>query len=59
VDLNHFFPHGIAVIAVEVRTMTDATEAKEPVPISYVLEDAVRVVQFVRAAPLIRPFIHK
>ena len=47
-DLNHFLPHGIAAIAVETRTMTDATQDKVSDPISYVLEDAVRAVQFVR-----------
>lgn len=47
-DLNHLLPHGIAAIAVETRTMTDATQDKASVPISYVLEDAVRAVQFIR-----------
>jgi acetyl esterase/lipase len=49
VDVNRFFPHGIAVIAVEVRTMEDATADKVKVPISYVLEDALSVVKFVRS----------
>ena len=48
VDVNRFFPHGIAVIAVEVRTMEDATADKAKEPISYVLEDALSVVKFVR-----------
>lgn len=48
-DVNRFFPHGIAVVAVEVRTMTDATQDKFSPPIAYVQNDAVRVVQFVRA----------
>lgn len=49
VDVNRFFPHGIAVIAVEVRTMEDATADKVKEPISYVLEDARSAVNFVRA----------
>ncbi len=48
VDVNRFFPHGIAVIAVEVRTMEDATADKVKEPISYVLEDAMSAVKFVR-----------
>lgn len=48
VDVNRFFPHGIAVIAVEVRTMEDATADKVKEPISYVLEDALSAVKFVR-----------
>ena len=47
-DVNRFFPHGIAVIAVETRTMNDAVADKVAAPISYVLNDAVRAVQFVR-----------
>lgn len=48
VDVNRFFPHGIAVIAVEVRTMEDATADKVKEPISHVLEDALSAVKFVR-----------
>jgi acetyl esterase/lipase len=48
VEVNRFFPHGIAVIAVEVRTMEDATADKAKEPISYVLEDALSAVKFVR-----------
>jgi hypothetical protein len=48
VDVNRFFPHGIAVIAVEVRTMEDAMANKVKEPISYVLEDALSAVKFVR-----------
>ncbi len=48
VDVNRFFPHGIALIAVEVRTMEDATADKVKEPISYVLEDALSAVKFVR-----------
>ena len=47
-NLALFDSKGIAVIAVETRTMEDATAAKESVPISYVQSDAVRAVQFVR-----------
>jgi acetyl esterase/lipase len=46
--LDYFGPAGVAVIAVQTRTMTDATEAKEPEPISFVMTDACRAVQFVR-----------
>jgi len=48
VDVNRFFPKGIAVVAVEVRTMEDATADKVKEPISYVLEDALSAVKFVR-----------
>ena len=47
-NLGFFDSKGIAVIAVETRTMEDATAAKEKVPVSYVQNDAIRVVQFVR-----------
>ena len=47
VDVNRFFPKGIAVIAVEVRTMEDATADKAKEPISYVLEDALSALKFV------------
>lgn len=47
-NLAFFDSKGIAVIAVQTRTMEDATAAKEPEPISYVQNDAVRAVQFVR-----------
>jgi acetyl esterase/lipase len=39
---------GCAVVAVQTRTMTDATDDKAAVPIAYVAEDACRAVQFVR-----------
>lgn len=48
VDPNRFLPKGIAIVAVEVRSMKDATSEHEPVPASYVLNDACRAVQFVR-----------
>ena len=47
-NLGFFDSKGIAVIAVETRTMEDATAAKEKEPISYVQRDAIRAVQFVR-----------
>lgn len=47
-NLGFFDSKGIAVIAVETRTMEDATAAKEKVPVSYVQSDAIRAVQFVR-----------
>lgn len=48
-DVSHFFPQGAAVVAVETRTMTDATHDKFSPPVAYVQSDAVRAVQFVRA----------
>ena len=47
-NLGFFEQNGIAMIAVETRTMDDATAAKEKEPISYVQLDAIRAVQFVR-----------
>jgi acetyl esterase/lipase len=47
--LDYFGAAQIAVIAVQTRTMTDATEDKAAVPISYVANDACRAVQFVRS----------
>lgn len=46
--LDFFRKAGCAVVAVETRTMTDAVQDKVSVPISYVAEDACRVVQFIR-----------
>ncbi|OWK38007.1 hypothetical protein [Fimbriiglobus ruber] len=48
-DPNRFLTAGIAVIAVETRTMKDAVADKASPPVSYVLNDACRAVQFVRA----------
>jgi hypothetical protein len=48
-DLNNFFPSHCAVIGVETRGMQDATKEKINPPISVVLLDARRAVQFVRA----------
>jgi acetyl esterase/lipase len=47
--IDYFGNANCAVIAVETRTMNDAVEDKVSPPISYVANDAVRVVQFVRA----------
>lgn len=47
-NLRAFLPAGCAVVAVEVRTMTDATNDKVAVPISYIMKDACRAVQFLR-----------
>jgi hypothetical protein len=48
-DPHRFLSQEIAVVAVEVRTMTDGMEDKVKFPISYVMNDACRSVQFVRA----------
>ena len=45
---GYFGSKGIAVIAVQTRTMEDATADQEQEPISWVQRDAVRAVQFVR-----------
>jgi acetyl esterase/lipase len=45
---DYFAKAHCAVIAVQTRTMTDATEDKVSPPISYVANDACRAVQFVR-----------
>jgi hypothetical protein len=47
-DPGRFLPLRIAVIAVETRTLTDAVEEKANPPVSYVMNDACRAVQFVR-----------
>jgi acetyl esterase/lipase len=47
-DTNRFLPQGVALVGVEVRTMTDAMADKEKTPVSYVMNDAVRAVQFIR-----------
>jgi len=47
-NLGYLDSKGIAVIAVQTRTMEDATAAHEKEPISYVQSDAIRVVQFIR-----------
>jgi acetyl esterase/lipase len=46
--LDYFGKANCAVIAVQTRTMTDAVNDKVSAPISYVADDACRVVQFVR-----------
>jgi acetyl esterase/lipase len=47
-NLNFFLKSGVALVAVETRTMTDALDDKVAVPISYVLDDACRAIQFLR-----------
>jgi hypothetical protein len=46
--MGPYFAANIALVSVEVRTMTDAKADKVAVPVSYVLLDARRAVQFVR-----------
>ncbi|MDB5306326.1 MAG: hypothetical protein JWO38_528 [Gemmataceae bacterium] len=46
--LDYFGKANCAVIAVQTRTLTEAMEDKVSAPISYVANDACRVVQFVR-----------
>ncbi len=46
--LNVFLPEHIAVVAVEARTLNDGVADKVNPPISYVMNDACRVVQFIR-----------
>jgi hypothetical protein len=45
---DFFGKAGVAVVAVQTRTMTDATDDRAAVPVSYVNDDACRAVQFVR-----------
>lgn len=47
-NLGFFDSKGIAVVAVETRTMEDAMAAGEKVQGSYVQSDAIRAVRFVR-----------
>lgn len=47
-DVKRFLPANIAVIGVETRTINDGLEEKANPPISYVMHDACRAVQFVR-----------
>ncbi len=47
-DLKRFLPFNIAVIGVETRTLTDGVKEKANPPISYVMDDACRAVQFAR-----------
>lgn len=49
VRLDYFPAKGVAVVAVQLRTMTDAVEDKVAEPVSYVMDDAARAVQFLRA----------
>lgn len=45
---DYFNQRGIAVVAVQTRTLTDGMEDKAAAPISYVADDACRAVQFIR-----------
>lgn len=47
-DLHRFLPAKIAVIGVETRTLNDGVQEKANPPVSYVMNDACRAVQFVR-----------
>jgi acetyl esterase/lipase len=47
-DLNRFLGAGIAVVAVESRTLNDGVKEKADPPVSYPMNDACRAVQFVR-----------
>ena len=47
-DLNRFFPHQCAVIAVQTRVMKDGIDEKVTPPVAVCLLDARRAVQFVR-----------
>lgn len=47
-DVKRFLPEGIAVIGVETRTLTDGMQEKANPPVSYVMNDACRAVQFIR-----------
>lgn len=47
-DPSRFLSQGIAIVAVQSRTLTDAVEAKIAPPISWPMDDACRAVQFVR-----------
>jgi acetyl esterase/lipase len=48
-DVKRFFAAHCAVIAVETRTLTDGMEDKITPPVSYLMNDACRVVQFARS----------
>ena len=47
-DPNRFLPQGVAIVAVESRTLKDAVAEKINPPISVPMNDACRAVQFVR-----------
>lgn len=47
-DVGRFWAQGIAVVAVGTRTLTDGVDAGEKEPVSYVMKDAIRAVQFLR-----------
>lgn len=47
-DLNYFSKANVAVVTVETRTLTDGMTDKVMPPVSYLMRDAIRAVQFVR-----------
>ena len=47
-DPGRFLSAGCAVVAVETRTLTDGMTEKANPPVSYVMNDACRAVQFAR-----------
>ncbi len=47
-SVERFLKRGIAVVAAGTRTLTDGMEDKVVPPVSYVMNDACRAVQFVR-----------
>ncbi|MDQ2732822.1 MAG: hypothetical protein M3Y56_14280 [Armatimonadota bacterium] len=48
-DLARFLPQQVAVVSVQTRTLTDGMKEKANPPVSYVMNDACRAVQFVRS----------
>lgn len=47
-NLGYFLSHGVAMVAVQTRTMADAVADKVEAPVAYVMQDACRAVQFIR-----------
>jgi len=48
-DVNRFLPEGIAVVAVQSRTLNDGVNEHANPPVAYPMQDALRAVQFVRS----------
>jgi hypothetical protein len=48
VDPGKFFPAHIAVVAVQTRSLADGMQDRDPAPVSYVMNDACRAIQFLR-----------
>jgi acetyl esterase/lipase len=48
-DPNRFLNAGIALVAVGTRTLTDGMDDKQKEPVAYLMNDACRSVQYVRA----------